>query len=102
MFSGKIWFKHFQSLLLFLTSCTVPSAVLVGLFTWLHSETFRKLICMKNKPLKHKITSCQIRHLGHHIAVESLYTLLCRGEARGVKEIGVELCCLLCWIQVYT
>lgn len=101
MFSGKIGLNTFSPLLLFLTSCTIPSAVLVGLFTWLHSETFRKLICMKNKPLKHKITSCQILHLGHRIAVESLFAQ-CRGEARGAKEIGVELRCLMCWIQVYT
>lgn len=73
MLSGKIGLNTLSSQLLFLTSCTVPSAVLVGLFTWLHSETFRKLICLKNKPLKHKITLYQILHLGRHIAVESLF-----------------------------
>lgn len=73
MFSGKIYLNTFSPQLLFLTSCTVPSAVLVGLLTWLHSETFRKSICLKNKPLKYNITSYQILHLGHHIAVESLF-----------------------------
>lgn len=101
MFRGKVGLNSFSPLLLSLTSCTVPSAVLVGLFTWLHSETFRKLICMKKKPLKHKITSCQILHLAHHIAVQSLFAQ-CGDEAREVKGIGVELCCLTCWIQVHT
>lgn len=30
-------------------------------------------MCLKNKPLKRKITSDQVPDLGHHIAVESLF-----------------------------
>lgn len=60
MFIGRISSKACCPQLLFPASHGVSSAVLVKLFILLHSNHCKKVICLKNKPLKHKKASDKV------------------------------------------